>query len=143
MKVLIVEDELIIADDIKTILTSEKHKITGIVQDGHAAIKSIEKNTPDVVMMDISLKGDLDGIQTANLIFDKYQIRVIFLTSFFQKIPENAQEAHPYAFLIKPVVHEEIVQTLKKIQEQQRSLYTLKDSGAFPQETFYSKILNC
>jgi two-component SAPR family response regulator len=142
MKILIVEDELIIAQDIKSNLIAEKHHVTGIVSSCQEALASIDKNKPDVIFMDIGLKGEIDGIQTAKIIFEKYNIRVIFLTSFFQKIPEVAHTIQPYAFIIKPVVQEEIIQTLKKINDEKNNIYSFDKSGVFYKETFYSKILN-
>lgn len=142
MKILIVEDELIIAEDLKVYAQSGKHNVMGIVDSCDEALKSIEKEKPDVIFMDIGLRGQIDGIQAAKLIFEKYNIRVVFLTSFFQKIPEIAHSIHPYTFLIKPVVQEEVVQTLKKIDDEKNNIYSFDRSGVFYKETYYSKIVN-
>ncbi len=142
MKILIIEDELIIAEDIKIIVKLQKHKITSIVSSCEEAIKSIEKERPDVIFLDIGLKSKINGIQSAKIIYEKYKIRVIYMTSFFQKIPDDAQLIKPYAFLIKPVVQEEILQALHKVKNDQENIHTDKDNGQYFQETYYSQILN-
>ncbi len=140
MKLLIVEDELIIAEDIQSISKYKGHKVTGIAKSAEEAIDSIEKDRPDVIFMDIGLKGKMNGLQLAQLIYDRYGIRVIYLSSFFQKIPEEAHQTSPYAFLIKPVVQEEIMQTLETIGKSKTTTDLLNRSKRYKYETFYSKL---
>ena len=142
MKFLIVEDELIIAEDIKMIIKSQGHQITGIVSTAEDAFKSIDKNEPDAIFMDIGLKGRLDGVETSKIIYENYGIRVFFLTSFFHRVPEDAYECRPFSFLIKPVVQEEIVQSIDKIKSSFQSTCRYLNKREYQQETFYSKLIS-
>ena len=80
LKILIVEDENIIAFEMKTILEIQGYSIVGIASSGEEAVTFTDKHRPDLIIMDIQLEGDLDGIDTAGLINEKYNIPIIFLT---------------------------------------------------------------
>lgn len=103
LKVLIVEDEMIIGANISLQLTQMGYQVTGIVPRGEDALHRLEKNMPDIVLLDINLKGNIDGIETAQRMQKKYSIPIIYLTA-------NADDAHfkrakttnPYAFISKP-----------------------------------------
>jgi len=102
-KILIVEDEMIIAADITVQLSKLGYEVTGINTNAEDAISTIENNPPDIILMDITLEGRMNGIQAAKYILENFQIPVVFLTSnsddaTFQK----AVEAKPYAYITKP-----------------------------------------
>lgn len=102
-KILIVEDEMIIAANISLQLTSLGYEVTGIIPRGEEALLHIEQQQPDIVLLDINLKGKIDGIETAQIMQKSFNIPIIYLTA-------NADEAHftrakttnPYAFISKP-----------------------------------------
>ncbi|HOW83041.1 MAG TPA: response regulator, partial [Spirochaetota bacterium] len=73
-KILIVEDESMIALDIKSILTRLGYAVTGIVITGQECLREISKNRPDLILMDIKLKGSMDGIETANIVLKEFGI---------------------------------------------------------------------
>jgi DNA-binding LytR/AlgR family response regulator len=103
VKILIVEDQMIIAADIAMFLESIGYEIAGILPKGEDALTSISQTPPDIILMDIALKGTMDGIQTARYIFEKYQIPVIFLTANADDATfERAKSSRPYAFISKP-----------------------------------------
>ncbi len=103
VKILIVEDEMIIATDISMMLESIGYEITGIMPRGEDALKSIESTPPDLVLMDISLKGVLDGVATSQFIYERHQIPVIFLTANADDATfARAKATRPYAFISKP-----------------------------------------
>jgi len=103
VKILIVEDEMIIAADISMMLSGLGYEITGITPRGEDALKSMEATLPDLVLMDITLKGALDGVETARLIYEQYQTPVIFLTSHTDDATfDRAKTTRPYAFISKP-----------------------------------------
>jgi DNA-binding LytR/AlgR family response regulator len=103
VKILIVEDEMIIAADISMMLESIGYEITGIIPRGEDALKSIEHTSPDLVLMDINLKGALDGVETSRFIFERHQIPVIFLTANTDDATfARAKATRPYAFISKP-----------------------------------------
>ncbi len=142
MKFLIIEDELIIADDLKFTAEQSGHKITGMVSELEQAFKNIEKYQPDSIFIDLGLKGEFNGVDIAEMIYRKFGIRVIFLTSFFQKIPEKAHHLKPYGFLIKPVIREEISQLIEKMEISKHPSLLFEDSNKYQQETFYTKLYN-
>ncbi|MFN9857694.1 MAG: response regulator, partial [Pseudanabaena sp.] len=76
-KILIVEDELLIARDLSQKLKEIGYQIVAIVSSGQAALNVIDKNPPDLVLMDIVIKGDRDGIDTTQVINEKFGIPVI------------------------------------------------------------------
>lgn len=103
VKVLVVEDEMIIAADISMFLESIGYEVTGILPRGEDALKSIAQTPPDLVLMDIFLKGSMDGIETARYIYERYQIPVIYLTANADDATfERAKTTRPYAFISKP-----------------------------------------
>ncbi len=103
IKILIVEDEMVIAANISLQLTELGYEITGILPRGEEALPHINIEMPDIVLLDIRLKGKLDGIETAELIQQKYNIPIIYLTANADEEHFNrAKETHPYAFISKP-----------------------------------------
>ena len=103
IKILVVEDEMIIAAKISMHLTNLGYDVTGILPRGEEALLSVEEHRPDLVLMDIRLKGDLNGIDTALLMQKNADIPVIFLTANADEATFNkAKAAKPYAFISKP-----------------------------------------
>lgn len=103
IKVLIVEDEMIIAANISLQLNELGYEVTGIVPRGEEALMHIESETPDILLLDINLKGNLDGIETALAMQKKHDIPVIYLTANADDAHFNkAKETHPYGFIAKP-----------------------------------------
>ena len=80
-KILIVEDEPIIASDIEMILEDLGYEVTGVEDSAEDAMMNIVSNIPDLVLLDINLEGDVDGIMLAEDINEKFQIPFVFLTS--------------------------------------------------------------
>ena len=113
-KILMVEDDMIIAADISMQLTKLGYQVVGINISGEDALNMVANNRPDLILMDIVLSGKINGIETAKIILEQFQIPVIFLTSnsddaTFQK----ALLAKPYAFISKPFQKAELARTLK------------------------------
>ena len=77
-RILVVEDEAIVAMDIADTLRRLGHEVTDAVPSGERAIASVKENRPDLIFMDIGLEGEMDGIQTAEQIRSQYSIPVIF-----------------------------------------------------------------
>lgn len=103
IKILIVEDEMIIAANISLQLSSLGYEVTGITPRGEEALISIKQDQPDIVLMDISLKGDMDGIETVQTMQKDFDIPVIYLTANADDSNFNrAKATHPYAFISKP-----------------------------------------
>ena len=103
IKILVVEDEMIIAAKISMHLTNLGYEVTGILPRGEEALVSVEESKPDIVLMDIRLKGDMNGIDTAIRMQKNADIPVIFLTANADEVTFNkAKAAKPYAFISKP-----------------------------------------
>ena len=103
IKILVVEDEMIIAANISLQLTSLGYEVSGIVPKGEEALMQIKENQPDIVLLDINLKGELDGVETAILMQKDYNIPIIYLTANADNEHFNrAKATNPYAFISKP-----------------------------------------
>lgn len=103
-RVFIIEDESITALDIKKTLEKLNYEIVGINDRGEEALKVINQANPDIVLMDISLKGELDGIETARLLNIQNKIPVVYLTAHYDdETIERSKTTNPYGFLLKPL----------------------------------------
>ena len=102
-KILVVEDEMVIGANISLELTNMGFEVTGIVPRGEEALHHIKQNPPDIVLLDIQLKGKIDGIETAQIMQKEFNIPVIYLTANADNFNFNrAKITHPYAFISKP-----------------------------------------
>ncbi len=101
--ILVVEDESIVAKDIQHSLKKLGYTVVGICSNGEDAIKTAEELKPDLVLMDIMLKGDMSGIEAASFIREKYNIPVIYLTAYADESTlSKAKVSEPYGYIIKP-----------------------------------------
>ncbi len=102
-RILVVEDEAIVALDIRHRLQALGYDIAGVVASGGEAVKLVEETRPDLVMMDIVLKGDTSGTEAATEIHRRWKTPVIFLTAFADpQTLEKAKTAEPYGYIPKP-----------------------------------------
>ena len=101
--VLLVEDDNIIAKVAEWRLKNLGYKMCGRASTGGEAMEIIARNKPDIVLMDINIKGDIDGIETAKLIKKDYDIPVVYVTSHSDgPTLERAKETRPDGFIMKP-----------------------------------------
>jgi CheY-like chemotaxis protein len=113
-KVLIVEDERILAIGMKRKLESAGYAVTGIASSGKEAIENAKKTNPNLVLMDIILKGPMDGIEAAHQIINLYNIPVIYITAYAdEEILERAMITEPYGYLLKPFNLNELKANIK------------------------------
>jgi DNA-binding LytR/AlgR family response regulator len=134
VQILIVEDEMIIAANISLQLSNLGYQITGIIPRGEEVLPHIEQKLPDIILMDINLKGDADGIDIVLLIQKKYKIPIIYLTANADDHTFNkAKQTNPYAFISKPFkkidLQHAIELTITRIEEEQE---LEKDSCTIP-----------
>lgn len=102
IKILVVEDEMLIGAKISMLLTNLGYEVTGILPRGEDALIHVEENKPDIIVLDINLKGEIDGIETAALLQRK-NIPVIYLTANSDDATFNrAKLTRPTAFISKP-----------------------------------------
>lgn len=103
VKILVAEDELIIAEDIRMMLENLGYEVIGTVPDYTEAIELIDKNPPDVILIDILLAGEKDGIALAETIREKHNLPFIFITSHSDAATvERAKSVHPDGYIVKP-----------------------------------------
>ena len=146
-KIMIVEDEWITADDIRMSLESLGFIVTSVSSSGDEAIQNAEKDKPDLVLMDIMLKGEMDGIEAASHIRARYNIPIIYLTAFAdEKILERARMTEPFGYIVKPFVNEDLKISIEialykhRIEKERRRLIE-ELHGALPKITTLSGLL--
>jgi CheY-like chemotaxis protein len=119
-KILIAEDENIVALDIKNTLLKLGYKVTSIASTGIDVMTQIEQHKPDLILMDIMLKSALDGIDAAALISHKHKIPIIYVTSSTDKLTyERAKSTHPSDFIIKPFDMHRLQSAIEKVLNNQ------------------------
>lgn len=102
-KILIVEDEPVIAENIAMYLNNADFVVSGIAYDDEEAIKQLKQNTPDAVLLDINLDSNTDGIEIADYINKNYQLPFLFLTSYADRETlERAKKVEPWGYVVKP-----------------------------------------
>jgi DNA-binding LytR/AlgR family response regulator len=102
-KILIVEDEAIVAKDISVCLEKIGYEVLASFSKGEKALTFLEENTPDLVLMDIMLAGNISGFDSSARIKKDYDIPVVFLTAYAdEKTIERAKITEPYGYVIKP-----------------------------------------
>ena len=108
-RILITEDEGIVAADIEDRLRSLGYQVTATCSSGAEALKKVEETKPDLVMMDIMIQGDMDGIETGAIIRSKFKLPVIYLTAYSDDATfERAKITEPFGYLIKPFEEKEL-----------------------------------
>ncbi|MFH1943360.1 MAG: PAS domain S-box protein [bacterium] len=154
--ILIVEDEMIVAEDMKRFLLSLDYDVCAIASSGRAAIQKTEELQPDLVIMDIILKGKMDGIETSDYIRSRFGIPVIFVvTNADEKTVGRAKQTEPYGYIVKPYKEEELKaviemalykhrfeKKLKESEEKYRTLFEASTDAIFL-ETLEGRILDC
>ncbi len=101
--ILIVEDEAIIAKEIKANLENMGYAVTSIVKSGKDAVEKAKQEHPDIILMDIKLEGEMDGIESSELVQNSLDIPVIFLTAYADEEKlERAKLTLPFGYVLKP-----------------------------------------
>ncbi|MCO6430524.1 MAG: response regulator [Deltaproteobacteria bacterium] len=110
IKALVVEDEQIVALDVARCLQSGGIDVVDTVASGGDAIAAMRRHEPDVVLLDIALNGDIDGIQVASQIADQWDVPVVFLTAHGdEQTVKRAQTARPSGYLVKPFKDQDLL----------------------------------
>jgi PAS domain S-box len=135
-RIMVVEDEMMISEDIQRAIQQYDHEVTGAYSRGEEALIMALKQNPDLIIMDIKLEGELSGIETAKKIRQNRDIPIIFLTAYSDDLTiESSAEAEPYSYLIKPFNENDLNAAIKiaiikhkaarKIKESQMKFETL------------------
>ena len=113
-KILVVEDERLIAEDIKRTLSYLNYNVVDTVSSGEDAVIKTEALKPDLILMDIMLEGEINGIQAAEKIHQSSKTPIIFLTAYSQeKTIQEAIVAEPYGYILKPFEERELHATIE------------------------------
>jgi two-component system response regulator LytT len=114
IKILIVEDELIIAEDIKNMLGEIGHDVIGIASDCREAGEILRQESPDIALIDIHLRGTDDGVELAADIRKNFDIPIIFITSYSDKSTiESAKQVMPEGYIVKPFEKEDLYTSIE------------------------------
>ena len=108
-RILIVEDENIVALDIKMHLRKYGFEVAGIYSSGEEVLAHIDEVKPDLILMDIKLQGALDGLETSRIIKERYGLPVVLLTAFADEATvQRAKVIEPFGYIIKPFEEKEL-----------------------------------
>ncbi len=128
-RLLIVEDERIIAEDIKRILLQYEYHVIDIISKGEKVLEDFEELNPDLILMDIMLAGKITGIETASIIKEKYNVPIIYLTAYSNDpILNSAKITEPFGYLIKPFEEHELHATIEMAFYRYKIESTLRQS---------------
>ncbi|HEX9136677.1 MAG TPA: PAS domain S-box protein, partial [Nitrospirota bacterium] len=129
--IFVVEDEVIIADDIKSYLQKFGYKVPAIAASGEEALKRVRDIRPDLVLMDIVLRGEMDGIETAEQIRSEFDVPVVYLTAFADdQTLERAKITEPFGYIIKPFEERDLYKTIEMALYKHKMERKLKESEA-------------
>ncbi len=139
VRILVVEDESIVAMDIKHRLESLDYQVSEIASSGEEAVEKAGKTNPDIILMDIVLKGEMDGIDAAQIIKDRFDIPVVYLTAYSDdKTLKRAKITGPFGYIIKPFEDQELHSAIEvalykhmmesKLKDNEKWLYTILES---------------
>jgi PAS domain S-box-containing protein/putative nucleotidyltransferase with HDIG domain len=103
IRVLVVEDEGLVGRDIHNMLRSLGYDVIGVVSQGDEAVRVARAESPDLVLMDIVLKGEIDGIQAAERIWEECGVPIIYLTAYADEVTlDRAKMTEPFGYILKP-----------------------------------------
>jgi DNA-binding NarL/FixJ family response regulator len=114
IRVLVVEDEPLIAEDIRETLDNIDFEVSGVAYDSIVAREELRTNTPDIALLDVNLGCELDGIDLAEIINREYKIPFVFLTSYADRnTVDRAKRARPMGYIVKPFDERDLFTTLE------------------------------
>lgn len=138
-KILIVEDESIVARDIRNMLIGLGYDVTAVVPGAAAAIQKAKETKPDLVLMDVMLQGETTGVEAAEQIYTRFNIPVVYLTAYADSSTvQHAKKTEPFGYIIKPFEERELQTTIEialykykmqmQLKERERWLSTILKS---------------
>jgi PAS domain S-box-containing protein len=138
-RIMIVEDERIVAEDIKEGLQNMGYTVTSVAKSGEMAIEMAEKDRPDLVLMDIVLKGKMDGIETAKQFRSHFDIPVVYLSAYSdENILKRVKLTEPFGYIIKPFIEKELQVNIEMALYKHKMEKELKESKEWFSKTLKS-----
>ena len=114
-RILVVEDEAIIAMDIKGILNKMGYFDSQIVDSGEESVRKVAAERPDLVLMDIKLKGEMDGIEAAKLILKQYNVPVVYITAYGDEATlKRVNGTNRFGYITKPFEEADLRSTIQE-----------------------------
>jgi len=127
--IMLVEDEIIVAADVKNRLENMGYEVLGIFDTGEEAIEKAGELRPNLVLMDIVLKGEMDGIDAAQKIRELFNIPIIYLTAYSdEKTLQRAKVTEPFGYVLKPFEDREIQSAIEMAIYKHQMEQQLKES---------------
>jgi two-component SAPR family response regulator len=126
-RVFIVEDERLVVEDLRVRLQNRGYDVVGTAGSGTEAIQEITKVHPDVIIMDVRIKGELNGIEVAIIVQSHFDetIPVVFLTGFSEKTFGYLKVLDQYIYLNKPFREDQLVEAIERALKKSRSAETI------------------
>jgi len=139
-QILIVEDERLVSEDLRAVLQDYDYEIVGMVTSGEEALEIASNQKPDLVLMDIVLKGEMTGVQAAESLRFEHNIPVIYLTAYAdEKTLEQAKITEPFGYILKPFEDRELISSIEmalyknsmenKIRERERNFSAIAENA--------------
>jgi CheY-like chemotaxis protein len=136
-KLLLVEDESIVALDLSQQLQDMGYEVCAIADNGADAIALTRRHRPSLVLMDIVIKGDIDGIETARVIERDFKVPVVFLTAYSDlETLERAVQTQPYAYITKPFQPKEVRAAISVALHKSASDQRMRESERWFRSTY-------
>ncbi len=127
-KILVVEDESIVARDIRNMLVGLGYEVTGVVANAKAAVSKAQETLPDIVLMDVMLQGEITGVQAADKIYTNFSIPIVYLTAYADSTTvQQAKKTEPFGYIIKPFEERELQTTIEIALYKYKMQMELKD----------------
>ena len=122
-RIFLVEDENIVAEDLRERLEKNNYEVIGIADSGKAAIEQVQKLRPDLLLMDVRVKGELNGIETAIVIQSYFEkpIPVVFLTGFSEKSFPYLKVLNDYIYINKPYSEELLLGAIERALKEKQN----------------------
>ncbi len=112
--IMIVEDNTMVAEDCRECLENLGYRVTSVSASGEDAVANAEKDRPDAVLMDIRLRGDMDGVEAASRIHDRFDIPILFLSAYSDRdLLKRARKTGSFGYLVKPYEERELYAMLE------------------------------
>lgn len=133
-RILIVEDEAVTSVMLEKTLKELGYEVVGSAFDGQEAIALARDKQPDIVLMDIRIQGDMDGIETAKRIYQQYNIPIIYLTAHSDDDTiRRAVESGPFGYLIKPFKERELYSNIEMVAHKHKLYQTTTHRQPLPE----------
>lgn len=137
--ILVVEDEALVAEDIRETLSAFGYHVPFIAGTGEEAVSRAAEFRPDLVLMDIRIRGPRDGIDAANEIYERFEIPVVYLTAYADDATlRRARESHPFGYLLKPFGEKQLQTNIEIALDRHRI-----ESGLRDNERCFAKAMEC